>query len=181
MPVICQLKVTLDGIRPPVWRRLLMSSNIRLDQLHAVIQAAFGWDDYHLHAFEAAGQRYSDPRLLDDLECVDEADVPLMALAPLPGKRFTYTYDFGDDWRHTIVVEKLLDTEPGLSYPQCIAGRRACPPEDCGGPWGYAELLAALADPAHEQHVELSQWVGGSFDDAAFDLDQINADLAKLR
>jgi hypothetical protein len=96
-------------------------------------------------------------------------------------KKFSYTYDFGDNWEHVVLVEKVLDPEPGLHYPRCLAGKRACPPEDCGGPWGYADFLAAIQDPRHKQHEEMTDWIGGEFDPEAFDLDDVNEALGASR
>lgn len=163
------LKVTIKGIKPPVWRRVLVGSTATLAELHDVIQAAFGWWGYHLHEFEIAGVRYG---VADDEDWGepprDEHRARLNKVAPA-GRRFTYTYDFGDNWIHVIEVEKVEPAVPGLSYPTLVGGRRACPPEDCGGPWRYPDLLAALADPEDEEHDEVLEWVGGSFDPEAFD------------
>lgn len=169
MATVHQLKMTLRGIKPPVWRRVLVSSDATLAEVHAVIQSAFGWWDYHLHEFEIDGVRYGmdegdgwgDPPR-------DEEATRLGQVAPVTA-RFSYTYDFGDYWEHTIEVEKVLPVDADETYPACTGGRRACPPEDCGGPWGYADLLAALADPNHPDHDEKLEWVGGPFDPAQFD------------
>ncbi len=172
-----QLKVTLQGIRPPIWRRLLVPSDITLDRLHAAIQGAMGWFDCHLHEFECDGRRFGQPDP-DDFELVeDESRFTLTRLAPRAGDRLRYCYDFGDNWQHEIRVEKVLPRDPGLALPACTAGRRACPPEDCGGPWGYAELLQALADPKHPEHADLMEWTDGGFDPACFDLDETQSRL----
>lgn len=169
-----RLKITLRDVRPPIWRRLLVPSATSLGELHEHIQTAMGWFDYHLHAFQVDSMTYG----IDDGESLgeppqDEAAVALADVAPA-GVSFTYTYDFGDNWEHVIEVESIDPVEPGAQYPRCIAGRRASPPEDCGGFPGYLELIEALADPAHPRHVELREWVGGEFDPERFDLDQIN-------
>src|SRR5262249_4936275 len=101
-------------------------------------------------------------------------------IANMGYKKFRYTYDFGDNWRHTIQVEKVLAPAAGERYPKCVKGKRACPPEDCGGVWGYAELLEALADPKHKRHEELKEWVGGEFDPEAFDIEAVNDELQAL-
>jgi hypothetical protein len=131
-------------------------------------------------AFEAAGEQYG---IADrELEIRSAAAKRLSQVAPSAGDRLSYTYDFGDDWEHDIVVEAVGDAEPAVSYPRCVAGRRACPPEDCGGIWGYGDLLEILADPAHQEHEDRLEWLGLSsaagFDPGAFDLDQINSGLA---
>ncbi len=166
---VYQLKVTIVGIRPPVWRRLVVAESIPLSGLHEVFQAAFGWLGYHLHEFEIDGVRYGDnePDGWGD-RTEDERKAKLNEVAG-PGSSFMYVYDFGDDWRHKVLVEKELPATKGASYPVCTGGRRHGPPEDCGGPWGYADLLEALADPDHEDHEEMLGWAGESFDPEAFD------------
>ncbi len=168
MAMVHQLKVTIVGTKPPVWRRVVVPSNISLAELHEVVQAAFGWWGYHLHEFDIGGVRYG----IDDDEGweppEDERRARLDKLAA-SGLSFTYTYDFGDDWRHKIVVEKVVPADPSATYPACTGGRRARPPEDCGGVWGYERLLAVLADHADEEHASMLEWVGGAFDPDGFD------------
>lgn len=165
---VYQLKITLLDTKPPIWRRVLVPADITLDALHEVIQAAFGWWNYHLHDFEFGRTRYGVPDVDDWNPPKDERKAKLAALAT-EGTTFRYTYDFGDNWRHKIVVEKILSSAPDARAPSCIDGRRACPPEDCGGPWGYEELLAVLADPTHVDHAERLEWVGGQIDPDRFD------------
>jgi hypothetical protein len=174
-----QLEVTLEDVEPLVWRRIEVPSSITLAGLHAVIQRAMGWHGYHLHQFEIGDTVYG----VDDGEewgppVVNENRTRLGDVAP-GGTVFTYEYDFGDSWEHGIVVKQVAAPAGGISYPRCVAGARACPPEDCGGAWGYAELLDALADPRHERHEELLEWVGGSFDPAKFDVEEVNARLGR--
>jgi len=177
------LRVDLAHLKPAVWRRLEVSAHITLAQLHRVIQMAFDWDDSHLHGFELDGQRYGPPMPdpfgmgMDDL---DERKFRLDQVAGA-GSRFTYTYDFGDDWIHLVKVEKILPPTPGVRYPRCVAGKHAAPPEDSGGPWGYAEMVQALADPAHPERDELLEWVGEDFDPAAFDQAELNAEFGMLK
>lgn len=165
--VAVQIKIKLRGVsKPPVWRRLRVRADMRLDRLHEAIVAAFGWAGYHMHAFESGPERFGSPD--PELGFADERTVSLGELLGGVGDRLLYTYDFGDDWEHEIVVEELLDADPEARYPVLVAARGACPPEDCGGPWGYAELKEILADPAHERHEEMLEWLG--LDDAsAFD------------
>ena len=167
---VFQLKVTLQNIKPPVWRRVLVDAGSTLDQVHEVIQAAFGWWNYHLHEFEIDGTRYGDPDPDDDWgpPTVNERRVRLDTVVTT-GSTFGYLYDFGDGWSHRVTVEKVLPAETGTTVPACIGGRRACPPEDCGGPWGYEHLLEALADPTHPDHRHLTDWLGAPFDPEAFD------------
>src|ERR1019366_5497111 len=132
-----------------------------LGDLHKAIQAAMGWRDCHLHAFDIGGEQFGDRRSVDDV--VDENRPTLNGLLRSSVVRFAYTYDFGDNWEHTIAFEKSEPAVEGQSYPVCIAGKRNCPPEDCGGVWGYEELLAILADPAHPEHAEQIDWTGEEF------------------
>jgi hypothetical protein len=180
---IYQIKVTLEDSKPPIWRRLMVRSDVTLAELHDIIQAAFGWWDYHLHQF-IVGETYfgvPDPDYEDYLEMNDEQDVTMRQVAPREGSKFRYEYDFGDSWLHQVLVEKILPPEPGQDYPVCIKGRRARPPEDVGGMWGYYHFLEAIQDPDHEEHDEYLEWVGGAFDPEAFDLEEVNQALAALR
>jgi Plasmid pRiA4b ORF-3-like protein len=177
------LKITLRGLRPPVWRRVRVPGDITLGRLHQVIQAAMGWQDYHLHEFEIGDRRYGEPDddpLPGDAHTYNESNVKLGALADRGARRFRYLYDFGDGWEHEIVVEKALPLDPAQQYPSLITGKRACPPEDCGGVYGYLRLLKVLADPADEEHPELREWAGDDFDPEHLDPEAINRDLARL-
>lgn len=157
--VIVQIKVKLLGVsKPPVWRRLQLRADTRLDHLHELIVAAFGWQDYHMHSFASGRDEFGVPE--PELGFIDERHVSLGELIGGVGDRLRYTYDFGDDWQHEIGVEELLDADPDIHYPVLITAKGACPPEDCGGPWGYAELKEILADPSHEQHQEMLDWLG---------------------
>jgi hypothetical protein len=177
-----RLKVTLRGSKPPIWRRFEVPSDITLARLHSVIQLGFGWEDCHLWVFETPAGRYgsSDP----DLEIRSGANKKLSAVADWPGDKFRYEYDFGDGWDHDIVVEAVQPAEQSVAYPRCIAGKRACPPEDSGGIWGYYELLNTLANPRHENHEQMLWWLGISsraeFDADRFDLDEANSYLARI-
>lgn len=157
--VIVQIKVKLLGVsEPPVWRRLQLDRGATLDQLHETILAAFGWAGYHLHVFQSGDEEFGVPE--PELGLVDERRVSLGQLIGDVGDSLLYTYDLGDNWEHEIVVEELLDPEPGVRYPVLVAAKGACPPEDCGGRWGYTELKEILADPAHERHREMLDWLG---------------------
>jgi hypothetical protein len=177
---VYQLKITLADIRPPIWRRVQVR-DCTLDMLHHIIQVCFGWEDYHLHAFEICGEQYGDPEQMQDLDATPERKMSLSRFAASRKRKFTYTYDFGDTWKHVIQIEKTLAAEPGVKYPRCIAGERAGPPEDCGGPWGYADFVDAVADPNHPRHEERREWVGDEFDPEAFDPEKINKGLKALR
>jgi hypothetical protein len=170
-----QLSVTLRDIEPPIWRRLVVPASLTLRGLHAVIQTAMGWEDYHLHMFDVDGVFYGDVEEIEGHPLGDEDRVTVdQAVAAVA--EFSYEYDFGDGWTHDIRVEQIV-ASVGAATPHLIGGARACPPEDCGGPWGYEELLEALADPGHDDHEHLRSWVGGSFDPDAFDLAATNANL----
>jgi len=169
-----QIKVTLDHIRPPIWRRILVHSDISLTELHITIQAAMGWANYHLHQFIVGDQYYGAPDIEDFVEMRDESRVSLYDVAPDMGGTFKYEYDFGDGWIHTVLVEKIVEPERGVKLPVVIQGKRACPPEDVGGPWGYAEFIDALKDPRHPEHERYVEWIGGEFDPDEFDLVGVN-------
>jgi hypothetical protein len=179
---VYQLKVTLSGSEPPVWRRVQVPGEVSLARLHAVLQLAMGWHNSHLHQFSIGDTRYGEPDpAVAELEFSNERTAKLNQVAPLVGNRFTYEYDFGDSWEHEIVVETIMPSEPGARYPVCTGGERACPPEDCGGIWGYSELLEAVRDPEHPEHEEMLDWLEGNFDPEAFDLNEVNRRLRNLR
>lgn len=171
-----QLKIVLDNLKPAIWRRVVVDENITFLQLHKVIQHAMGWGDYHLHEFELASPRI---RIGTDSPdgCGDFGGGPHLLperttrLADVLGgkKKFRYCYDFGDDWWHTIAIERRLPAEPAAPAAQLLAGEYACPPEDCGGPYGYADMLEAAVDPDHEEHEHIVEWLG-DFDPKHFDL-----------
>lgn len=176
-----QLKVTLAGVRPAVWRRLLVPSSATLKQLHYILQVAMGWTDSHLHKFEAKGQLYGKPDRDFGSSVNDETHVRLEQVLLRVKQSMLYEYDFGDSWIHQIVLEKILPPSPELKVPKCVAGARACPPEDCGGAYGYAEFLQAIKDPSHPEHDETLEWVGEDYDPEFFDLEEINKYLAAQR
>ncbi|HET7786367.1 MAG TPA: plasmid pRiA4b ORF-3 family protein [Myxococcales bacterium] len=172
------LKVTLREVRPPIWRRVRVAGDLTLRELHHVLQIALGWTDSHLHEFEIGEKRYGMPDPEEDFgePPLDEQEYELQNLLR-KGNRFEYHYDFGDDWRHQIVVEREETPEQSAPKAECLAGARGVPPEDCGGPSGYADLLEALADPAHERHAELREWAGPYFAPEEIDLALINREL----
>ncbi len=176
---VYQLKITLRDSTPPIWRRVQVRSNTSLSRLHAILQIVMGWTDSHLHAFVIHDVRYGFPDIeWDPLDRPrDERRVRLGQLVTQEQNRFRYEYDFGDGWSHDILVEKILPPEPGLPYPRCITGKRACPPEDVGGMSGYKHFLAVLRNARHEEHNELLTWAGGGFDPGAFDVEAVNAQL----
>ena len=178
---ILQLRVELQHIEPLIWRRLQVPGDCTFWDLHVAIQSAFAWNDSHLHEFRPVGQGDGKPRF--GLPFNDFDDHPPLAgwehrvaeVLTRANPRLEYEYDFGDGWEHLIVLEDILEAAPGKSYPRCTAGERAGPPDDCGGPPGYASLLATLADPEDPDHAEWQRWAAmqkglrGRFDPEAFD------------
>lgn len=176
---VFQLKVTLKGSQPPIWRRVLVRGSTTLYKLDAIIQLAMGWTNSHLHLFYVDDVIYGEPS--PEWDARDERRVKLGQIVAQAGDGFVYEYDMGDGWRHDVVVEKALPAEPDARYPLCLAGKRACPPEDVGGLWGYAGFLEAIRDPEHPEHADMLDWVGGEFDPEAFDIDAVNRYLRSLR
>jgi hypothetical protein len=183
---IYQLKVTLSGSKPAIWRRVQVPADFTLAKLHAVLQIVMGWTDSHLHQFYIDKVFYGVPDPDDwgiGRPTLNEKSVKLSRVLGYVGAKATYTYDFGDGWEHKIVIEKILPALPDADsvYPVCVAGKRSCPPEDCGGIGGYMELLEVLEDPDHEDHEEKLEWMGGSLFPEAFDLTSVNSALEELR
>lgn len=177
---IYQIKITLDDIRPPIWRRVQVPGAITLADLHDVIQVVMGWENCHLHEFRIGSGRYA-PSVNEEFDMemtAGDTEVRLCDVVTRPKAKLRYIYDFGDDWRHTLTVEKILEPEAGGKYPICLAGERACPLEDCGGPWGYSDILEARKHPDDPQLAELLEWAG-RYDPEAFDLQAVNARLRR--
>jgi hypothetical protein len=177
---VYRLTITLEGIRPAIWRRFDVPSIITLGQLHRVLQRVMGWRDTHLHQFFVDGRRIGvrDPDSRNIVE--DEKKVTLAEMAPAVGTQFGYLYDFGDYWWHEVVVV-AIDPPGETRSPICLAGERACPPEDCGGRHGYEAFLIAIQDPRHEEYEETLAWAGGRFDPEAFDVHAVNRSLCTIR
>ncbi len=184
-PEVFQLKVTLLGTMPPIWRRLLVPANMTLAQLHNVLQDAMGWQDCHMHEFCAGHRHFGQPdpedRFMGMPPVENERTVHLSDVLSRVRAKVIYTYDFGDSWEHGIVLEKRLPADSGTTYPVCTGGERACPPEDCGGIPGFYDLLDAIGDPAHEQHDELMDWIEDNYDPDVFSIDDVNRMLTPLR
>jgi pRiA4b ORF-3-like protein len=168
-----RLKVTIAGIRPPIWRRIEVDSDSTLADLHQHLQTAFGWWDYHLHEFRIGGTVYGIDDGEDDEPPIDETTVTLRRVAAV-SSAFTYVYDFGDDWVHQVKVEAVEPADPRAAYPRCLAGRRTAPPEDVGGTWGYASFCEAIADPKHPEHRAMKAWVSRDFDPDYFAVENVN-------
>ena len=173
-----QLKITLTGIRPPIWRRVLVPEGLSLSGLHDVIQEVMGWTDSHLHDFHWRGERFGlpDPEF-DEERVVDERTVTLKELGLSIKDRLEYVYDFGDGWEHVLTVEQVLEAGEHQT-PVCLKGARSCPPEDCGGAWGYENLLDILKDPTHEEYEEWKTWLPENFDPEQCDLAEVNRALS---
>lgn len=178
---VWQLKITLKDSSPPIWRRILVADDTSLSKLHLILQIAMGWTDSHLHQFTIHGRDYGVPDREFEGRTEDERKVRLLQVIDGEKDRFLYEYDFGDSWTHQILVEKMAPREEGKRYPVCVAGKMACPPEDCGGVWGYQNFLKAISDPKHPEHEDMIEWIGGGFDPKAFDLDGVNQQLGRLR
>jgi hypothetical protein len=142
--VVYQIKVTLKESKPPTWRRMQVTSETTLARLHRILQRVMGWESYRLYQFVVGGMAYGDPSMLEEMEGEDARKVTLATLVRGEKSKFLYEYDFGDSWDHELLIEKVLPCEAGKRYPVCLTGKRACPPEDCGGIWGYASFLDAI-------------------------------------
>lgn len=171
---IYQFKVTLNGIRPPVWRRFVIASTENLADLHLVLQIVMGWTDSHLHEFAKGSERYGVPDEDFPSDIHDESKFRIDQVLKQEKDKLRYTYDFGDDWDHEVVLEKILPFDTQTKLPVCLNGSRACPPEDIGGPPGYEMLLEAIADPNHPEHADVLEWLDEPFDPGHFDLAAVN-------
>jgi len=181
---IYQLKILFCEIKPPIFRILQIKGNANLGKLHDYIQGAMGWTNSHLHEFKIKGQSYRAYEQMyediDEPDMNDEKDYRINKLLQ-EGDSFGYIYDFGDCWEHEIFVEKIIPPEDGVHYPICTYGERSCPPEDCGGPWGYEDFLLILKDPEHEDHEHYSEWVGEGFGPDKFDMEKTNRVLRNIK
>lgn len=169
---ILELRITLRDIEPEVWRQVLVPDDFSLDEFHRVLQESFGWMDYHLYSFRLDGVEYEAPD--EEAEGRDATQTTLASLALQAESALEYTYDFGDDWVHDIRLVAVHPRNPDVSYPRCVDGGRAGPPEDAGGPLGYADLLRSLADPTDPEFLASRTWVGAHFHPDTFDLRATN-------
>jgi hypothetical protein len=178
---IARLKVTLEEVEPKVVRRLEVPLKIRLDRLHLVLQAAMGWTNSHLFEFRVGdvGWGVPDPDFGDGPLPATQATL-LDVVEDTGARAIRYVYDFGDDWEHRVAIERIGEAEPQVLYPRLLAAEGRCPPEDVGGPWGYAAFLAAIADPTHEGHERLLTWYRGAFDPHQPDTERLAAALERL-
>ena len=176
--------VTLQEVEPPVWREIQVPSDYTFWDLHVAIQDAMGWLDYHLHEFEITNPATGDVErigipvedFLDQQPTLPGWEAQISDYFSSENAAASYTYDFGDNWLHTVTLKDVLERNPKMRYPRCVAGERACPPEDCGGPWGYEEFLEAIRNPHHEEHESMLEWAGGSFDPEAFESGDVSFD-----
>ena len=176
-PQILQCHVLLLDSEPPIWRRIVISDQITLDELHGVLQIVMGWEFSHLYDFKLGRDCYASQFPLPLEGTLDAATVSLASFQLTPGDKFTYTYDFGDGWRHQVTVADVLPWSEAAELPHCLEGDRACPPEDSGGVWGYEGLLERLADPEDPEYEELLDWIGVDFDPERFEVAAVNTQL----
>jgi hypothetical protein len=187
---LLKIRVELSGILPPIWREILVPATYSFWDLHVGIQDAMGWLDYHLHEFRIKDRGPGNPTIIgippeelweDQPEVLPGWEIPVTGYLFQPGDQAEYEYDFGDGWLHLVALVSVEPREKGKRYPQCIAGARACPPEDCGGVHGYHELLEALLDPAHPEHEALSQWIPVGWGPELFKPDKVRFDNPRHR
>jgi len=169
-----QLKITLDESKPPIWRRFLVPSGIKLPDLHKVIQTVMGWTNSHLHQFRKGDIFYSVPDEDAVPEVIDYTKIRLHKVLVSVKDTLSYEYDFGDGWEHTVILEKILPNDGQFKNPVCVTGKRNCPPEDCGGVPGYERILEIIVDPENDEYEEITEWLGGDYDPEEFDRDFIN-------
>lgn len=176
---VYQFKIMLKGTKPPVWRRIQVPETYTFWDLHVAIQDAMGWLDYHLHAFELVNPftgiktEIGMPDEEFGREILPEWKQKIADWFSTENRSADYRYDFGDNWEHIVKLEKILPRNKNVRYPTCIDGKRTCPPEDCGGVWGYEDFLEAMKNPNHERHEELLEWIGGEFDPEHFDVEEV--------
>ena len=171
---IYQIKIELQNSKPKIWRRILVNSDISLSKFHEIIQSAMGWTDSHLHQFEIGRTCYA-PKEFELEDTKSTKSVKLFSFLQKEKDKIKYEYDFGDGWVHNIVLEKILPFDKSVETPKCIAGKRNCPPEDCGGIWGYESILEILANPKHEEYEDTIERMGDDFDPDYFDLEETNS------
>ena len=182
--LIFQIKITLKETKPPIWRRIQVKSITRMVDLHLILQTVMGWDNGHLHQYVVGKRPFQqligtrdDDAFGDTFDVTDETRVKLSDIVTAPKFKFTYEYDFGDGWEHELVVEKILSADPNVAYPNCLAGKLCCPPEDVGGTWGYYDFLEKIKDENHPDHEEMMEWAGDDFDPDYFSVEDVNQAL----
>lgn len=181
MSDIARLKITLDEVEPVVLRKIEVPLDIKLDKLHGIVQAAMGWEDYHLYEFRvgrSVAYGTPDPNW-PETRTLPAKKASLADLLEHAKKTFAYVYDFGDDWMHTVKVEAISPAKADTLYPRLIAAAGRCPPEDCGGPWGYADFQDAIADNKHENHADAVEWYGEAFDPKDVDVAELTKNVER--
>ena len=186
---VYQFKITMKEIKPAIWRRIQVPENYTFWDLHVAIQDSMGWTDSHLHAFKIINPEIEESEEIGIPDDSEFAEFPMLAgweenIADWfseENNKANYNYDFGDDWNHYVVLEKILPKEEGVKYPICLDGKRACPPEDCGGVWGYENLLEIIKNPDHEEYEKMMEWLGGGFDPEHFEAGKVKFDNPKKR
>jgi hypothetical protein len=185
---VYQVKIILQDTDPVVWRKILVRSDVNLGLFHAIVQLVMGWTNSHLHQYFIHDKIYSDPEFeigaefVGDTPALDEYSLTLAGIASGGQTEFGYEYDFGDSWRHTIIIERQNDESSGFQgLAMCIAGSRACPPDDCGGTGGFADLLQTIKNPKHEEYKSMMKWLGGKYDPELCDIAKINKCLQKIK
>lgn len=182
MESIIQLRISLNRTSPEIWRRILVQSSVKFFDLHHIIQISMGWKNSHLFEFQVGDYRigYIDPNeAFEDI--ADASGVPLDLLFEKEGLQFTYIYDFGDNWQHSVEVEKILAKEEARVYPFCAEGQLACPPEDIGGIHGFYESLKILKDQKHTEHESVKRWLGRAYDPEKFNIGKVNRELPNFK
>jgi len=180
---IYHVKISLRGSKPNIWRRLLIPSDLLLADLHKIIQTSMGWMNSHLHQF-IKGRTYYRARVeeddfWDELDNVDYKKIKISGLLKNEKDKIIYEYDFGDGWQHDILLEKILVDDGKIKFPVCLKGKMNCPPEDCGGIWGFKNMLQILQEPKHEEYDSYLEWLGGDYDPEEFDIEFVNELLAE--
>ncbi len=175
---IFQIQIALKGFKPKIWRRILVPSDMLFSDFHKVIQTTMGWTNSHLHQFRKNRTRYAPKSQYDDLgfdmDIVNYGNMKISDLLTKEKEKIFYEYDFGDGREHDIILEKILPFYKKSNYPICLKGKMSYPPDDCGGIWGYSDMLEILKQPDHEEYEEWMEWVGGEFDPTYFDIGEIN-------
>lgn len=188
--LVYQFKISLRDITPPIWRRVQVPSTYSFWDLHVAIQDVIGWLDYHLHVFRLKRPRAKKifeigipphDYFEDEPEVLPGWEEFIADYFDEPGKLADYEYDFGDCWEHEILFEGILLREKGKKYPACLAGERACPPEDCGGVHGYQDFVEIMKNPLHQEHQRMVEWCGKKFDSEAFSHSEVRFDNPKKR
>jgi len=180
MKDIFQIKISLDNAKPSIYRTILVESDTTFIDFHHIIQISMGWDDYHMYQFETGDYTIAEPDELMEIESIDPASITINEVLKQSGDKIKYEYDFGDGWMHTIQLEKIIPYQLNKIYPTCIRGKRSCPPEDCGGIWGYENLKKVIKNKKHPEYKETIEWVGIDFDPDYFDIEYVNEVLDEL-